>query len=778
MNPGEHQDEHDQEHEPRQSAQEGLFDAQLSFSAPAFVSGPFVEAPQPVKNIVKRDGRLEPFDKNKISDTIFRAAAAIGGNDRERAISLASAVAIYLSKTLAGETPTVDQVGDAVEKVLIEMGHARTALTYARYRDRRARIRKLRQGDTQAILNEIAEARRDPAGLESLAGREPPAGFVRTGSDELKEWDRARIVEALVRETGLEEEIAHLIAVEVEQQLAAANVTTLTSGLVREMVNAKLIERGFESHWRRHVRLGVPLYDAKRIICGLNSDATPLDPERTSQILAESVKREFALSQVFTADVGNSHMRGDLYLHDLGHIDRLHSASPSPGSIARFGVGLPDSRAFSRPPKYADTFLAQMVNSSAALQSHFSGGLTWDALNIHFAPFLDGADDRALAQIAQMLIYEYAYRAAVQGENAPLTAINIYWDAPPYLKRVHATAPGGDIADKTYGDYERTFQNLARALFDVYKEGGVRGVPFTSPSPCVHITPDFWRSPGHEAFLEHVAEVAALRGNVLFAFERTGGDAPAPWEAREVVVQRVTLNLPRLAYKARNIGAFFSDLDHVAGVAAKAHVQKSAFVHRLLSFEALGPLGLLAVRRDGQPALDMQKAQYLVGVCGLAECVAAVTKSRFDESDESMAFAVEILSRLQSACAEASESTGLNILPAQSAHAAVARRFAAIDLQAWRAQTSEVLEPAETEEPAYTPGARIESVRDVTPIERVRIEGRLHPFLHPDAVSEVRMPDTETSPKSVADFIRKAYHQTEARKILITASQTLPFGTV
>ena len=66
--------------------------------------------------------------------------AGCGGTDRDRAENLASGVAIYLAKKLKGSVPTVDQVNDAVEKVLIEMGHARTALTYARYRDRRDRL--------------------------------------------------------------------------------------------------------------------------------------------------------------------------------------------------------------------------------------------------------------------------------------------------------------------------------------------------------------------------------------------------------------------------------------------------------------------------------------------------------------------------------------------------------------------------------------------------------------------------------------------------------------
>ena len=765
MDPGEQKNRHGHEDEPRGRPLEGLFDAQLTFSAP------FAEAPQPVKDIVKRDGRTEPFDKNKIADTIFKAAQSIGGNDRERAANLASAIAIYLSKTLDGRPPTVDQVGDAVEKVLIEMGHARTALAYARYRDRRARIRRLRQGDTAVILNELAEARRSPGGLE---GGDEPGIFIRTAGEQLRAWDRAKIAEALVRETGLEEGKAQLIAMEIEQQIKDANVNTLTTSLVRELVNAKLIEQGLESHWRRHVRLGVPLYDAKRIICGLdNAGAATVNPELTSRVLAQSVKREYAVSQVFSAEVGDAHMRGDIYLHDLGRIDCLDSASLSVAGIAKYGVGLPDSRAFSRPPKYADTLLAQMVNSSGVLQHYFSGAVTWDALNVHFAPFLDSCDDRALRQLAQMLIYEYAYRAAVQGDSAPATAIGLYWDAPPYLKDLEAVGAGGKLAGKTYGDYGRPAQQFLWALLEVFREGGVQGVKFTSPSPKIHITPDFFHSPGHETVLEHAGEVAALRGNVLFALERSAEPGSAtPWDIRDVTAHRVTLNLPRLAYKSRGTADFFGQLAATFEMAARAHSQKAGFVHKLMAMESLGPLGLLAARRDGRPAVDVNQAKYVVGVCGLAECVYTATHLRIAESEQAVAFAVEILSRIAGLCADWSETLGLQIVPAQTVDTPVARRFAAIDIEAWRPQTSQVLERSEAEEPAYTPGVRVPGGRELSPMERVRLEGRFQCFLEGDAATVVQMPDTETSPKSVADFIRKAYHQTGARRVLVEVLTT------
>lgn len=97
-----------------------------------------------IKEIVKRDGRTVPFNKDKIVQAIFKAAKAIGGKDREVAEDLADQVVEYLEKELGeGCSPTVEHVQDVVEKVLIENGHARTSKEYILYRAERTRIREM-----------------------------------------------------------------------------------------------------------------------------------------------------------------------------------------------------------------------------------------------------------------------------------------------------------------------------------------------------------------------------------------------------------------------------------------------------------------------------------------------------------------------------------------------------------------------------------------------------------------------------------------------------------
>ena len=75
-----------------------------------------------ITKIVKRDGREVPFNIEKIINAIFKAAQAAGGNDYKESEELAVQVCDYVEKTNDGKTPTVEQVQDAVEKILVEKG--------------------------------------------------------------------------------------------------------------------------------------------------------------------------------------------------------------------------------------------------------------------------------------------------------------------------------------------------------------------------------------------------------------------------------------------------------------------------------------------------------------------------------------------------------------------------------------------------------------------------------------------------------------------------------
>ncbi len=98
-----------------------------------------------ISKVKKRDGRIVNFDKNKIATAIWKAAESVGGKDRKKSEELAELVVKRLEELgYNGKVPTVEEVQDAVEKILIEQGHAKVAKAYILYRQKRAHVRKMK----------------------------------------------------------------------------------------------------------------------------------------------------------------------------------------------------------------------------------------------------------------------------------------------------------------------------------------------------------------------------------------------------------------------------------------------------------------------------------------------------------------------------------------------------------------------------------------------------------------------------------------------------------
>ncbi|HOJ00561.1 MAG TPA: ATP cone domain-containing protein [Anaerolineaceae bacterium] len=102
-----------------------------------------------IEFVIKRNGATVPFTPQRISNAIYRAAVAVGGRDKETAEKLALQVVEYLEQNFPPtKYPSVEDVQDAVEKILIENGHSKVAKAYILYRDERARMRSSRKDQT------------------------------------------------------------------------------------------------------------------------------------------------------------------------------------------------------------------------------------------------------------------------------------------------------------------------------------------------------------------------------------------------------------------------------------------------------------------------------------------------------------------------------------------------------------------------------------------------------------------------------------------------------
>ena len=95
--------------------------------------------------IRKRDGREVPFDQDKIEQAIFASFQASGsarGHETSRKLT-EEVVRLLENNENISAIPSVEQVQDTVEQVLMRNGFTRTAKSYILYRAERSRVREM-----------------------------------------------------------------------------------------------------------------------------------------------------------------------------------------------------------------------------------------------------------------------------------------------------------------------------------------------------------------------------------------------------------------------------------------------------------------------------------------------------------------------------------------------------------------------------------------------------------------------------------------------------------
>ena len=619
--------------------------------------------------------------------------------------------------------------------------------------------------------------------------------FVRTSDEEIKKWDKSKIYDALMRETDINEDAALIVSKEVEKMVSKMDLEFISAPLIRELTNAKLFEYGLESIRKQHTRLGVPIHDAKEIIMSPNKENAnvPHGPEATNLTLAENIKKEFALLEVFTPDIADAHMSGLVHLHDLGMIDRPYCSGQSIEYVKKFGLNLPNALSIAKPAKHPEVLIEQIIKFSAALQGHFAGAIGWDAFNVFLAPYLVDVDDVRMKQLAQILIYEFAQQAVARGGQSIFSDINLYWETPDHFMGVPAIGPSGKFTGKNYEDYNHEAQRFLNALMDVYLEGDAMGRPFFFPKPQVHITEKFFKTPGHEEFLVKASQLASEKGNTYFVFDRGNtakiseccrlafklndedlAEAKQPWKMRFSAMQNATINLPRIAYMAnRNDDVLYKTITRSMELAVKAHMQKKDFLKHLLELKNYGPLALLAMNLDGEPYYRIEKSSYLIGMVGLNELVQYHFGQELHESEEAMMFALEVIAYMNMEAKRLSKEYNIKLPLEQTPAESTAYRFAKLDMKEFPLQASSVVKGNKSSgELYYTNSTYVNVSADISPIERTKIEGKFHPLIEAGALTHIWLGETKPSPESIAAFVEKTFRNTQNAQIAFSPEFT------
>ena len=235
---------------------------------------------------------------------------------------------------------------------------------------------------------------------------------VRTSKNEFQPFDKNSIIATLVDETGLDKKTAEKISNEIEKEIKKLNLKYLTAPMIRELVNAKLIEHGLEEFRQKHTRLGIPIYDIKKLINqGSRENANLMhNPESIHKWVADETMKQYALLEVFPKHIADAHMKGDIHLHDLEYAAiRPVCCQHDLRNFFMHGLkvdGTGRHTSVSKPAKHAEVAIQHAAKVLSAAQCEMSGGQSIDEFNIWLAPYMKGLPYDRIKQLMQMFIYE------------------------------------------------------------------------------------------------------------------------------------------------------------------------------------------------------------------------------------------------------------------------------------------------------------------------------------------------------------------------------------
>jgi len=733
-----------------------------------------------IEYVIKRDGRKVPFDERKIADAIFKAAQAVGGNDRSVAEELSYVVSMFLSKKYNGHIPGIEDIQDVVEKVLIETGHAKTAKAYIIYRDKRAKSRE------SLRVRKQVQKRADSTDASLLVDTET--------KDETFPWDKRKIAVALEKEADLPEDVATGIAGAVEQRVFSSGLNRISTSLIRELVDNELFERGYSKKLEKQAVIGMPKYDLVELVLSKNKENSNIatnNPEAINLAIAENTLKQYALQEVYSKEVADAHLGGMVHIHDLGYPTRVYCSSHSLEYLKKYGLSLQNLDTDSAPAKHARTLTGHLNTFLASMQAYYAGALGVGYINIMYAPYIEGMNHKEMKQEAQHLIFSCSQSAFSRGGQTLFLDFNIHTGVPNYLKDVPAIGPGGKPTGKTYGEYAETARRFTLAMLDVWREGDCHGHVFAFPKCDFHINEETFQDPKQYELLEYACQIASENGVPYFVFDRDEITLSACCRLRTTIddnymikhpesmrfcgFQNVTVNLPQAAYRAGkgNWDALNKEIDKAIEIVIKAHLQKKKCAEVLMSGPEMPLWEIGKKAKDGRPYVDLEASTYITGIIGLNECLQFMTGRELHEGEDMVRQGLRIVSHMYIKVKEAGKKYNLKFSLEESPAESASRRLAKVDIRNFSEAADMVKGSAEKDGLYYTNSIHLRPDAPVDMITRIYLQSKFHTMIESGAIIHAFVGEERPPASSIMNLVKKTFKNTQAAQITISPEFTI-----
>ncbi len=397
-----------------------------------------------------------------------------------------------------------------------------------------------------------------------------------------------------------------------------------------------------------------------------------------------AITANYWLSEIYDDEIANAHRNCDIHIHDLSMLTG-YCAGWSIKQLIQEGLGGIPGKITSSPASHLATLCNQMVNFLGILQNEWAGAQAFSSFDTYLAPFVK--KDNLTYDEVKKCIESFIYGVNTPsrwGTQAPFSNITLDWVCPADLKNVPAIV-GGKDQDFTYGDCQKEMDMVNKAFIEIMIEGDAEGRGFQYPIPTYSITKDFdWsENENNKLLFEMTAKYGTpyfsnyinsdmspndvrsmccrLRLDLRELRKKSGGFFGSGESTGSVGV--VTVNLPRIAYQAKDKDDFYRRLDRIMDISARSLKIKRTIITRLLNE------GLYPYTKRYLGSFDNHFST--IGLVGMNEACLNASWLGVDLGDKkAQDFAVEVLNHMRTRLSDYQEEYGdlynLEATPAES----------------------------------------------------------------------------------------------------------------
>ncbi len=677
-----------------------------------------------IKTIVKRDGREVNFSIDKIANAVYMAAQATGGKDYAVSLDIANQVVDYI-KSQGIEKPSVEEIQDAVEKILIENGHARTAKVYILYRSERSKVRdmntrlmKIYEGLTFVDAKEN-DIKRENANID---GDTSMGTMLKYGSEGAKQFNELYVLKP-------EHTKAHQ---DGDIHIHDLDFLTLTTTCCQIDI-VKLFKDGFSTgHGFLREPNDIASYSALACIA--------IQSNQNDQHGGQSIPNfDFGMA----AGVAKTYRK--IYVSNLSKALEL---------ICNFDDALEATKNL--------CLEVEAVHGVSPVLSNDNGYQEFEAdLLINKYKFSKNdarkaqefavkkaikETDRATYQAMEALVHNLNTMHSRAGAQIPFSSINYGTD----------TSPEGRLVTKNVLlATEAGLGNGETPVFPIHIFRVKEGINYNPDEPnydlfklacrvsSKRLFPNFsfMDSPFNKQYFkedDYNTQVAYMGCRT-----RVIGNVHDP--EREVVCGRgnlsfTSINLPRLAIKAHgNLDMFFEDLDRKIDLVMDQMVDRLAIQakKKVRNYPFLMGQGLWIdsenLGLDDELGDILKHGTLSVGFIGLAETLKSLLGAHHGESQEARNLGIEIIAHMRNRMDEESKKTGLNFTLLATPAEGLSGRFVKLD----REKFGNI--DGVTDKQYYTNSFHIPVYYPISAFEKIKIEAPYHALTNAGHISYIEM---------------------------------------